>query len=74
MIRAQSCLTLCNPMDCSPRGSFIHENFQEDHWNGLPFPIPGIKTENKMDGYRNLAIALKELPLLHNLKPHCFYP
>ena len=21
---AQSCLTLCNPMDCSPPGSFVH--------------------------------------------------
>ena len=24
---AQSCLTLCNPMDCSPPGSFIHGIF-----------------------------------------------
>ena len=23
---AQSCLTLCNPMDCSPPGSFVHED------------------------------------------------
>ena len=25
---AQSCLTLCNPIDCSLPGSFIHEIFQ----------------------------------------------
>ena len=25
---AQSCLTLCNPMDCSPPGSSIHGTFQ----------------------------------------------
>ena len=25
---AQSCLTLCNPMDCSPPGSSIHGIFQ----------------------------------------------
>ena len=25
---AQSCLTLCNPMDCSPPGSFVQEIFQ----------------------------------------------
>ena len=25
---AQSCLTLCDPMDCSPPGSFVHEIFQ----------------------------------------------
>ena len=25
---AQSCLTLCNPMDCSLQGSSVHEIFQ----------------------------------------------
>ena len=25
---AQSCLTLCNPMDCSPPGSSLHEILQ----------------------------------------------
>ena len=25
---AQSCLTLCDPMDCSPPGSSVHEIFQ----------------------------------------------
>ena len=24
MLVAQSCPTLCNPMDCSPPGSFVH--------------------------------------------------
>ena len=33
---AQSCLTLCDPMDCSPPGSSVQE-----YWNGLPFPSPG---------------------------------
>ena len=27
----QSCLTLCNPMDCSP----------QEYWSGLPCPTPG---------------------------------
>ena len=27
-MHAQSCPTLCNPMDCSPRGSSIYGNFQ----------------------------------------------
>ena len=27
-VRAQSCLTLCDPMDCSPPGSSVHEIFQ----------------------------------------------
>ena len=25
---AQSCLTLCDPMDCSPPGSSVHGSFQ----------------------------------------------
>ena len=36
---AQSCPTLCDPMDCSPPG-FIGFSKQE-YWNGLSFPSPG---------------------------------
>ena len=28
MLVAQLCLTLCDPMDCSPQGSSVHEIFQ----------------------------------------------
>ena len=36
---AQSCLTLCNPMDCSPPGSFIHGILQARilEWVVIPF-------------------------------------
>ena len=37
---AQSCLTLCNLMDCSPPGSSVHGIFQAKYWSGLPFPSP----------------------------------
>ena len=33
---AQSCLTLCDPMGCSPPGSS-----RQEYWSGLPFPSPG---------------------------------
>ena len=34
---AQSCLTLCDPMDCSPPGSSIHGIFQaREYWSGVP--------------------------------------
>ena len=36
----QSCLTLCDAMDCSPPGSSVHGIFQE-YWSGLPFLTPG---------------------------------
>ena len=39
---AQSCPTLCDPMDCSPPGSSDLGIFQaRTHWSGLPFPPPG---------------------------------
>ena len=48
---AQSCSTLCNPMDCSPWGSSVRgEFFRQEYWSGLPCPLPrdppnpGIKT------------------------------
>ena len=38
---AQSCPTLCNPLDCSPPGSSVHGILQAECWSGLPFPSPG---------------------------------
>ena len=38
---AQSCPTLCNPMDCSPQGSSIHGMSQQEYWTRLPFPPSG---------------------------------
>ena len=37
----QSYPTLCNPMDCSPPGSSVHEILSQEHKSGLPFPSPG---------------------------------
>ena len=37
----QSCMTLCNPMDCSLPGSFIHGIFQARVLEWVPFPSPG---------------------------------
>ena len=38
---AQSCLILCDPMDCSPPGSSIEGILRREYWSGLPFPSPG---------------------------------
>ena len=38
---AHSCSILCDPMDCSPRGSSVHGIYRQEYWNGLPFPPPG---------------------------------
>ena len=37
---APSCLTLCNPMDCSPPGFSVHGILWEVYWSGLPLPSP----------------------------------
>ena len=42
MLVAQSCLTLCNLMDCSPPGTWSMRFSREGYWSGLPFPFPGI--------------------------------
>ena len=38
---AQSCLTLCDPMDCSPLGSSNHGISRQEYWSELPFLSPG---------------------------------
>ena len=38
---AQLCLTLCNPMDCSPQAPLSMEFSRQKYWSGLPCPIPG---------------------------------
>ena len=38
---AQSCQTLCDPMDCRPPGSSVHGFSRQEYWSGLPFPSPG---------------------------------
>ena len=37
---AQSCLTLCDTMDCSLPGSSVHGIFQASYWSGVPLPSP----------------------------------
>ena len=37
----QSCLTLCDPMDCSLPGFSVHGISRQEYENGLLFPSPG---------------------------------
>ena len=36
----QSCLTLCNPMDCSLPSSSVTRFSKQKYWSGLPCPPP----------------------------------
>ena len=38
---SQSRPTVCDPVDYSPPGSFVHGILQTRYWSGLPFPPPG---------------------------------
>ena len=38
---SQLCLTLCNPMDCSPQAPLSMRFPRQEHWSGLPCPSPG---------------------------------
>ena len=41
MLVAQSCVTVCDPMDYSPPGSSAKGFSRQAYWSGLPFPSPG---------------------------------
>ena len=40
-VYAQSCTTLCDPMDCSLPGPSAIELSSQDYWSGMSFPSPG---------------------------------
>ena len=41
MLVAQSCPTLCDPMDCSLLVPLFMDFSRKEYWSGLPFPSPG---------------------------------
>ena len=54
---AQSCLTLCNPMDCGPTNSS-----EQEYWNGLPYPPPGnLPTKGSNPGLLHCRQILYQL-------------
>ena len=62
---AQSCLTLCNPMDCSPPGSARSMKFsRQEYWSEFLFPVPG---DLPVSGIESMSPALQadSLPLCH---------
>ena len=55
----QSCPTLCDPMDCSLPGSFVHGIFQNKNMNGLLCPPPGDLPDSGIE-----PMSLIESPVL----------
>ena len=66
---SQSCLTLCDPMDCSPEGPSVHEFSQQEYWNELPCPPPGHLPNPGIEPERFLHCQEDFLPLVPRKKP-----
>ena len=58
----QSCLILCDPMDCSPLSSFVHgDSPRQEYWSGLPSPPP-VHLPNPGFKPRSPALQTNSLP------------
>ena len=60
-----SCLTLCNPVDCSPPDSSVHGIFPAGILGGLPFPPPGDFSDLGIKPVSPALQAEDSLPLNH---------
>ena len=58
---AQSCPTLCDPMDCTLPGFSVHGISRQEYWSGLPFPSPGDLPDPGIEP-RSLALLADALP------------
>ena len=71
-----SCLTLWEPMDCSPPGSSVHGILQaKKNWNELPCPPPGDLPDPGIKPAFPVAPALQvdSLLLSHQGTAECYY-
>ena len=70
LLVAQSCLTLCDPMDDGPPDSSDMEFSMHEYWSGLPFPPPGNLPD---PGIKPGSPALQADSLLSELpgSPNC---
>ena len=55
---AQSWLTLCDPMDCSPPGPVSMGFSRPEYWSGLPCPPPGDLPNPEVDPMSRVSPAL----------------
>ena len=60
-LAAQSCLSLCDPMDYSPPEDRGQGFFRQEYWSGLPYPSPGDRPNPGIEP-RSLALQADSLP------------
>ena len=70
---AQSCLTLCDPMDCSPPGSSVHGILQARilEWVAISFLQGSFPTQGSNPGL--LHWQVDSLPLSHLGSPYLYH-
>ena len=73
----QSCLTLCDPMDCSPTDSSVHGILQARILEWLPFPPPGDLRLFPTQGLNPRLLCLlhwqaSSLPIVPPGKPYIY--
>ena len=58
---AQSCLTLCDPLDCSPPGSSVHGILQARilEWIAMPFSRESSRPRKGLLPYRQIPHSLR---------------
>ena len=61
MLVAQSCLTLCNPMDLALQAPLSMGFSRQEYWSGCPFPLPGDLPDS---GIKSKSPALQANSLL----------
>ena len=61
---AQSCLTLCGPMDCALQAPLFMGFSRQEYWSGLPFAPPGDLPESGIESTPP-ALQVDPVPLSH---------
>ena len=56
----QSCLTLCDPMDCAYEAPLSMEFSRQEYWSGLPFPSPGNLSNPRIEPVSLVSPALTD--------------
>ena len=64
----QSCMTLCNSMDCNLTASSVHGIFPQEYWSGLTFLPPGDLSNSRIEP-TSPALHADSLRLSHQGSP-----
>ena len=67
----QSCLILCDPMDCSPQAPLSMGFSRQEDWSGLTFPSPGDLPDPGIEPTSLVSPALAGKDYLPRVPPLC---